>query len=78
MSLFEELKRRNVIRVGIAYVVVAWLVAQVAALRSSASVIALFINNIEAMAGWTNKCTLSTTETILSELIPELMIKIFI
>jgi len=30
MSFFEELKRRNVIRVGIAYVVVAWLVAQVA------------------------------------------------
>ena len=30
MSLFEELKRRNVIRVGIAYVVVAWLLLQVA------------------------------------------------
>jgi TolB-like protein len=30
MSFFDELKRRNVIRVGIAYVVVAWLVAQVA------------------------------------------------
>jgi TolB-like protein len=30
MSFFEELKRRNVIRVGIAYVIVAWLVAQVA------------------------------------------------
>jgi len=29
LSLFNELKRRNVIRVGIAYVVVAWLVAQV-------------------------------------------------
>ena len=29
MSLFSELKRRNVIRVGIAYIVVAWLVAQV-------------------------------------------------
>lgn len=29
MSLFDELKRRNVFRVGIAYVVVAWLVAQV-------------------------------------------------
>ena len=29
MSLFNELKRRNVFRVGIAYVVVAWLVAQV-------------------------------------------------
>lgn len=29
MSLFKELKRRNVFRVGIAYVVVAWLVAQV-------------------------------------------------
>ena len=30
MSFFEELKRRNVIRVMIAYVVVAWLVMQVA------------------------------------------------
>jgi TolB-like protein/Tfp pilus assembly protein PilF len=29
MSLFNELKRRNVFRVGIAYVVVAWLTAQV-------------------------------------------------
>ena len=30
MSLFNELKRRNVFRVGIAYIVVAWLLAQVA------------------------------------------------
>lgn len=30
MSFLEELKRRNVFRVGIAYVVVAWLVLQVA------------------------------------------------
>ena len=29
MSLFEELKRRNVFRVGIAYVVTSWLVMQV-------------------------------------------------
>jgi TolB-like protein/thioredoxin-like negative regulator of GroEL len=29
LSLFQELKRRNVIKVGLAYVVVAWLVAQV-------------------------------------------------
>ncbi|MCJ7557873.1 MAG: hypothetical protein MUP90_13290, partial [Gammaproteobacteria bacterium] len=29
MSLFAELKRRNVLRVGAAYVVVAWLVIQV-------------------------------------------------
>lgn len=29
MTLFEELKRRNVFRVGIAYLVIAWLVAQV-------------------------------------------------
>jgi len=29
LSLFEELKRRNVIRVTVAYVVVAWLLAQV-------------------------------------------------
>ena len=30
MSFFEELKRRNVVRVGIAYVVIGWLLAQVA------------------------------------------------
>jgi len=30
MSFFGELKRRNVVRVGIAYVVIAWLLAQVA------------------------------------------------
>lgn len=30
MSFFEELKRRNVFRVGIAYVIVAWLLLQVA------------------------------------------------
>ena len=29
MTFFAELKRRNVIRVGAAYVVVAWLVIQV-------------------------------------------------
>ena len=29
MSIFNELKRRNVFKVGIAYVIVAWLVAQV-------------------------------------------------
>jgi len=32
MSLFEELKRRNVIRVGVFYVVASWLVLQVAEL----------------------------------------------
>jgi len=31
LSLFNELKRRNVLRIAIAYVVVAWLVAQVSA-----------------------------------------------
>ncbi|HSG97262.1 MAG TPA: hypothetical protein VLA11_04665 [Woeseiaceae bacterium] len=30
MSFFEELKRRNVVRIGIAYAVIAWLLAQVA------------------------------------------------
>ena len=31
-ELFEELKRRNVFRVGVAYLVTAWIVAQVAEL----------------------------------------------
>ena len=30
MSLFEELKRRNVVRVGIAYIVIGWVIAQIA------------------------------------------------
>ncbi len=42
MSLFIELKRRNVLRVGFAYVVVAWLLLQVAD---------VILNNIEA-PGW--------------------------
>jgi hypothetical protein len=29
LSLFNELKRRNVFKVGIGYVLIAWLVAQV-------------------------------------------------
>ncbi len=29
MSFFEELKRRNVIRVGIDYLIVSWMVLQV-------------------------------------------------
>ena len=32
MSLFNELKRRNVFRVGIAYLISAWLLAQIAKL----------------------------------------------
>lgn len=42
MSLFNELKRRNVIRVGIAYVVTAWLLLQVAD---------VVLNNFE-LPGW--------------------------
>jgi TolB-like protein/Flp pilus assembly protein TadD len=39
MSLFQELKRRNVIRVSLAYIVAAWLLLQIAD---------VVINNIEA------------------------------
>jgi TolB-like protein/Flp pilus assembly protein TadD len=42
LSLFAELKRRNVFKVGIAYIVMAWLVMQVAD---------VILNNIEA-PGW--------------------------
>jgi len=42
LSLFNELKRRNVFRVGIAYIVMAWLVLQVAD---------VILNNITA-PGW--------------------------
>lgn len=42
MDLFSELKRRNVIRVGIAYAMVAWLVMQFAD---------VVLNNIAA-PGW--------------------------
>jgi len=33
MSLFDELKRRNVFKVAFAYVVLAWLMAQVSRLN---------------------------------------------
>lgn len=36
MGLFSELRRRNVIRVGTAYVVIAWLIAQFADLALDA------------------------------------------
>jgi TolB-like protein len=36
MSFFAELKRRNVVRVGIAYVIIGWLLAQVAELAFDA------------------------------------------
>ncbi len=39
MSFFQELKRRNVVKVGIAYVVMAWLLVQVAD---------VILNNVEA------------------------------
>ena len=42
MSLFNELKRRNVFKVGIAYIIMAWLVMQVAD---------VVLNNVEA-PGW--------------------------
>ena len=42
MSFFDELKRRNVFKVGIAYIVVAWLLLQVAD---------VILNNVEA-PGW--------------------------
>jgi len=41
MSFFDELKRRNVFKVGIAYIVVAWLMLQVAD---------IILNNIESPA----------------------------
>jgi len=34
LSFFEELKRRNVFRVGIAYAITAWLIAQIAGLAA--------------------------------------------
>lgn len=42
MSFFEELKRRNVIKIAVAYLVVAWLVMQFSD---------VILNNIEA-PGW--------------------------
>lgn len=35
MSFFDELKRRNVFRVGIAYAITAWLIAQIAGLAAT-------------------------------------------
>ncbi len=42
MSFFNELKRRNVVKISIAYIVIAWLVMQVAD---------VVVNNVEA-PGW--------------------------
>lgn len=36
MSLFKELKRRNVIRVAAAYLIIGWLLAQVSTTLESA------------------------------------------
>jgi len=35
-SFFQELKRRNVVRIGLAYIVTAWILAQVADLALEA------------------------------------------
>ncbi len=35
LSFFDELKRRNVFRVGIAYTITAWLIAQIADLAAT-------------------------------------------
>jgi len=35
LSLFNELKRRNVFRAGIAYAITAWLIAQIAGLAAT-------------------------------------------
>ena len=58
MSLIQELKRRNVIRVAIAYLAAAWLVLQVAdtvipfvGLEESVGRIVL----IREMVGWSEK-----------------------
>lgn len=48
MSFFHELKRRNVFKVGIAYVIVAWIVLQVAD---------VILNNLDA-PGWVFKVIL--------------------
>ena len=48
LTFFNELKRRNVIRVGIAYVVSAWLLLQVAD---------VVLNNFE-LPGWVFRTTL--------------------
>ncbi|MFT5769655.1 MAG: hypothetical protein ACI9H8_001635 [Lysobacterales bacterium] len=49
MSLFNELKRRNVFRIGAAYIVVAWLVIQVGDVAAE---------NFEA-PGWVMKMTMT-------------------
>ena len=48
MTIFQELKRRNVFRVGIAYVVTSWLLLQVAD---------VVLNNFE-LPGWVFRTTL--------------------
>ena len=45
-QLFEELKRRNVIRVGIAYTVVGWLLVQITALAVPAFGMPPWVNTV--------------------------------
>ena len=52
MSFFNELKRRNVFKVTIAYVVMAWLVLQVAD---------VILNNVEAPS-WVFHVILNMTQ----------------
>jgi len=56
MSLFEELKRRNVFRVGAAYVVIAWLLLQVAVSAISRHADFRVLYNGSALQSGTRSC----------------------
>jgi hypothetical protein len=48
-SVFEELKRRNVVRVGVAYIVVGWLVMQAAAALEPALLLPDWVDRVVAV-----------------------------
>jgi len=47
LSFFNELKRRNVFKVGIIYIVVAWLVEQVQGFHTSARIRTSYKINVD-------------------------------
>ncbi|MDH5434328.1 MAG: adenylyl cyclase, partial [Gammaproteobacteria bacterium] len=46
MSLIKELKRRNVFKVGVAYLVVSWLIIQISALAVPALNLPAMVNTL--------------------------------
>jgi hypothetical protein len=51
LSFFNELKRRNVFRIGIAYSIVTWLIVQIAALAADPRY-PIFLEKLGSLEAW--------------------------